>query len=49
MIDSKNIKTTVLQDFYEASPFTDPFQKQPPEVLKVSQEDGGAGVFLIKL
>ena len=33
VIDSKYIEMTGLQGFYEAVSFTDPFQKQPQEVL----------------
>ena len=53
VIDSKYIKMTELQDFYQASSFTDRFQKQPPEVLckkdilkiyKISREDTCVGV-----
>ena len=33
VIDSKYIKMTGLQDFYDASSFTDPFQEKQPEVF----------------
>ena len=32
-IDCKYVKMTELQDFYKASSFTDPIQKQAPEVF----------------
>ena len=33
LTDSKYTKMTGVQDFYQASSFTDPFQKQPPVVF----------------
>ena len=32
-IDSRYDEISGLQDFYQASSFTDPFQKQPPEIF----------------
>ena len=47
VIDFKYIQMTGLQDFYQATSFTDPFQKEPPEVsCNLFKRDSNSSVFL---